>query len=412
MKVLFSTQPGLGHLHPLIPIAQALQKAGHEVAFACGQSFSQRVASFGFDVFAAGMDWLESEAEKSFPELADGTVAQQDASWFINNVFTDVTALAMIPDLLALCQQWQPHILVRNDYEFASCIVAEKLGLPYATISVETFFSTMTWERLAGEQLAYLRSAYGLAPYPAADMLHRYLYLSFMPPGFELPAFATLSSARSLRPVLHDHIADEQLPAWIADLPEQPTIYATLGTVFNRETAVFKTLMSAVRDEPVNLIITVGGSQDPAALGSTPKNVYVERYIPQSLLLPHCDLAITHGGYQTMVSVLSHGLPTLTVPVAATDPIRALRCVELNIGLAARLPHIEPLLRNNGWLSTPTLQNGWLPFEADALRQGIQTLLNTPHYRQNAQQLQAELMALPGPEQAVTLLTQLVNVHY
>jgi hypothetical protein len=34
MRVLFATQPGHGHLNPMVPYAAALRDAGHEVRFA------------------------------------------------------------------------------------------------------------------------------------------------------------------------------------------------------------------------------------------------------------------------------------------------------------------------------------------------------------------------------------------
>ena len=34
IRVLFSTAGGTGHLHPLVPLAQAAQGRGHDVAFA------------------------------------------------------------------------------------------------------------------------------------------------------------------------------------------------------------------------------------------------------------------------------------------------------------------------------------------------------------------------------------------
>jgi len=34
MRVLFATQPGHGHLNPMVPYASTLRKAGHDVRFA------------------------------------------------------------------------------------------------------------------------------------------------------------------------------------------------------------------------------------------------------------------------------------------------------------------------------------------------------------------------------------------
>jgi len=43
MRVLVTTQPGSGHLNPLVPLAWALRDAGHEVKVACSASFVRRV---------------------------------------------------------------------------------------------------------------------------------------------------------------------------------------------------------------------------------------------------------------------------------------------------------------------------------------------------------------------------------
>ncbi len=43
MRVLFTTQPGVGHLHPLLPLARGMAQRGHEVAFACARSFVPEV---------------------------------------------------------------------------------------------------------------------------------------------------------------------------------------------------------------------------------------------------------------------------------------------------------------------------------------------------------------------------------
>ena len=48
MRVLFTTLPGAGPFHPLVPLAQSLQENGHEVAFATSQSYCSTVQGAGF----------------------------------------------------------------------------------------------------------------------------------------------------------------------------------------------------------------------------------------------------------------------------------------------------------------------------------------------------------------------------
>jgi UDP:flavonoid glycosyltransferase YjiC (YdhE family) len=52
----------------------------------------------------------------------------------------------------------------------------------------------------------------------------------------------------------------------------------------------------------VNLLLTVGRNQDPAAFGPQPGHVRIERYVPQSLVFPSCDLVVTHGGDDTVMA--------------------------------------------------------------------------------------------------------------
>ena len=90
-----------------------------------------------------------------------------------------------------------------------------------------------------------------------------------------------------------------------------------MGTVWNRNLDVFRTVIEAVRDEDIALIVTVGRHNDPASLGPQPDNVLVHHYIPQGVLLPRCDAVITHGGSGTTLGALAFGVPLLLLPQGA-----------------------------------------------------------------------------------------------
>ena len=68
MRVLFTTQPGTGHVNPLLPFARALVDAGHDVAFACADSFRPDVEAAGFAAFPVGIDWRNDELMQFFPD--------------------------------------------------------------------------------------------------------------------------------------------------------------------------------------------------------------------------------------------------------------------------------------------------------------------------------------------------------
>ena len=218
-------------------------------------------------------------------------------------------------------------------------------------------------------------------------MPYRHLLLTISPPSFRDSAFPLPSSARSLRPVIFDQSGDERLPAWVERLPPRPTVYATMGTVVNKVPGTLEAIVSGLRDESITLIVTTGRDRDPAVFGPQPPNVHIERYVPQSLLLPFCDLVITHGGTGTVMAALDHGLPMVILPIAADQPDNARRCTELGVAIA-----VYPEER------TP-----------ETIRAATRKVLTDPGYRENAVRLQDEMQAMPGPAHAVALLERLAE---
>lgn len=397
MRILFTTAPGMGHLHPMVPFAKALQDAGHEVAFASAESFRPIIEKLGFKAFASGLDWLESQAELTFPELSSMPLEQQQL-WFFTEIFANVAAQRMLPDLLARCESWQPDLIVRNDYEFAGCVAAECFGIPHAAIGLDLFLSQAVQESLIGPQLSRLREAAGLSPHSPMEMLYRYLYLSLMPPGYQFADMLQVPVAHALRPSNFDRSVSDELPQWLNQLPPRPTVYATLGTVFNRVPEIFRTIIEGLRDEPLNLIMTVGAGQDAAQFAPLPANIYVETYIPQSLLFPRCEMVILNGSCNTVISALSYGLPLLLIPMGSTQPLHAMRCATLGVGC---------VLKPRGLFDGYLYNRAYAELSPEAVRVTVKELLQNPSYRQSAQRLRQEMQSLPGTERAVELLLKL-----
>ena len=178
-----------------------------------------------------------------------------------------------------------------------------------------------------------MRVEHGLPPDPALDMLDRYLVVAPFPPSFRDPAFPLPPTAHSIRPASLDVRAHEHVPTWISDLDEQPTAYFTLGTEFNLESGdLFTRVVAGLRQLPINVVVTVGRGIDPTELGSQPANVRVEQFIAQSVLLPHCDLVVSHAGSGSVIGALAHGLPSVLLPMGADQLHNATRCEQLGVG--------------------------------------------------------------------------------
>jgi MGT family glycosyltransferase len=385
MRVLITTY----HIHPVIPFAQALKAAGHEVAIAASSHDCETIEKLGMRSFPAGINMGDLMPEL-IPEMLQQPEDQRDV-WMVEHVWLGALPDRIIPDLIRICRDWQPAVIVRDTSELGGCIAAEYLGLPHATIEIGAFNGMHADNRLleaVRRHMSRLRAAYDLPADPDLETLYRYLHLSFVPPSYQDPMLPMPPTTHAFRTVNFDRSGDEALPDWIADLPEQPTILATLGlAIFNRTPGIFETIIAGLRDEAVNLIVTVGRGNDPARFGPQPPNVHIESYVPQTLLLPHCDLVIAHGGWNTVLAALSHDLPLVVIPLGADQPLNAQRVAMLQVGQVIEPARLTPA----------------------GVRKAAFEVLRDPVYRQNARRMREEMESLPGMEQAVALLERLAR---
>src|SRR3954447_9656158 len=134
MRVLFTTMPGEGHFNPLVPLAEALIAAGHEVAFACAPRFRPTIEARGFRVFPLGFDWLIADRwVERWPRLRELSF-ERGMAFCIADIFAGEVAEHTLADLLALARTWPPDVIVREMNEFGGWLAAEILGLPHATV--------------------------------------------------------------------------------------------------------------------------------------------------------------------------------------------------------------------------------------------------------------------------------------
>lgn len=380
MRALFTCLPGYGHFHPLVPIARRLEADGHEVAFACSASFRPTVEAAGFRTLQAGLDWLAADIPATFP-VPTSLDAHQRRDWVTCNVFAGTVAERAVPDLIAIGRDWRPHVLVRDSVDYGGCVAAEVLDIPHA--SVQVLLTSPHRPDLLREPLNALRRAHGIPPDPDLAMLHRYLNITFAPPSLAGSTGPSSPTTVAIRP----EPERGGVPEWAEHLPERPTVYVSLGTVVNRRPGVFTTLIAGLRDEDINLILTIGPNQGPDDFSPQPPNVRIERYIDQAALLPRCDLFVNHGGSGAITGALLAGVPMVIVPLAADQPDNARRCASLGVAEVVEPARLSP----------------------DTIRVAARTVLRDATYRHRAQQLGGEMRALPDVGRAVELITRIVK---
>jgi UDP:flavonoid glycosyltransferase YjiC (YdhE family) len=382
MRVLFTTTPGWGHVHPLVPLATAFVERGDEVLFAAAPEACPRLAKDGFEARPAGGGQGESWAEflRRFPEFELLPPAERP-DFLFPRLFGAVRAAPMLKDLLPIARSWKPSLIIHEQGELAAPIAAAALDVPNVT---HAFGSVVPGHRVAAaaRYAEPLWADEGLEPRPYGGC-YEHLYLDIYPKSLNVDDASHIRNIQPIRPVTFASGGNEQLPEWVHADDPKPLVYVTLGTVFNQDVALFRTVIEALSSLPTRVVVTVGPAGDPQLLGDHSADIHIARYIPQTELLPYCTAVVSHAGSGTFLASLAQGLPQLCLPQAADQFRNAQSCEFSGAGLALR------------------------PGEAsvEAVRDAVDQLLGQGSFRDAAERLRQELLDMPSPVEVAGLIT-------
>jgi UDP:flavonoid glycosyltransferase YjiC (YdhE family) len=306
----------------------------------------------------------------------------------IGDIFGRLNAIAALPKLRALIQEWRPDVVLRDPNEYASAIAAELQGIPHVRVAICLASSEELALGVARGPVDEIRRAEGLPPDPEADALRGSPWLTTFPAGLdegEMP-----DTHRFHDPAWTE--SGEALPGWWPGREEQPLVYVTFGSVagsFPQALPAYGAALAAVDGLPVRVLLTVGRDMDLDALPPLPANVHVERWVPQQDVLGHAALAVVHGGSGSTLGALAAGVPLVVIPLFADQPYNARRVAEVRAGVAV----------------TPNPAD--IPGTIAAVRAAVEDVLEDGSYRDRAEALAAELRAEPPVDAAVPLLQRL-----
>jgi MGT family glycosyltransferase len=372
-RFLFTTLPFLSHLHGLLPLAKAVEDAGHEVRFAAMAEFCETVRGSGFACTPTGFPTWDAVREE-LPGAATGEVYMAMAD-------------RAAADLVHSFGQWLPDVVVRDPMEYGGCIAAEVAGVPHVVGRMGALWPPEVRRSMADEGLSEIRARFGLPEDPEVEMLYRYLALAFVSPELVGKSEYIEPVTHFVRPAELRSPLEEPSTAWRPPPSHVPFVYATFGTVFNRRVRKLQLLAKALNGQPYYALLTVGPRVDLASFPwvSESTNLQIRNYVPQDIVLPHCDAMAAHGGFHTVVGALMHGVPMLLLPQGGDHPRNGAWCAEQGAALVLDGSHQD----------------------RSAIRAGVLTVLDDPSYQENARRLQRAFEALPDIGFAVRLLEQL-----
>ena len=386
MRILFTTLPGSGHFHPMVPTAKALQARGHEVAFAASPTFAPAIEAAGFEALPAGPSWVEN--------LSDPVMQQLLAGEF----FVDLIRMGMVEGIIRAARATGADVIVRGSGELGGLVAAAILDLPVASASPA---AAKFYEEMIRPAVARAAAEHGLDGERVTAGDYEILRIDRTPPSLEMPGYEAPPNAVNVRPEPFE--AGAELPAWFDDLGGRPLVYVTLGTVMNGNIPLFRLIADALADAPFDVVIALGAGIPREALGEVAGNIRVGGFLPQARILERASVVVNHGGYGTVSAALGAVLPLFLLPMGADQPYNTERCITAGaaLGVIQDQPPGPP-------------PAGPPPFTApdpQVIRDGTRRLLDEPAFRDAARGIAAEIAALPPADAAAQRLEQAVLRH-
>ena len=384
MRVLVTSTPGYGHVLPMVPLAKAMLAAGHEVLWATAADACSRVAAAGIKVTAAGRTEEQmGDTRRAIAAATAGFQPEQLPRYVFPHLFGEARTPGMLHDLLPVARDWHPDLVVHENGELAAPLVAEIVGVPHVTHSFGGGIPAAILAD-AAELVAPLWAEHGV-PLPPYAGCFEHLYLDICPPALQTVSLDHIAAVQPLRPVSYTG-ETAALPAGLSRDDPRPLVYLTLGTVQNRPD-VLRTVVAALAELDVRLLVTVGPQGDPSALGPQPSQVMVERWVSQAAVLPLCAVVISHAGSGTVLGAAGLGLPQVCLPQAADQFRNTAGVVSTGAGLGLHPGDATP----------------------ETVADAVSAVLHEPQFRAAAAGLSRQVASMPGPDQVVARLEQLVT---
>ena len=232
--------------------------------------------------------------------------------------------------MLDVTQSWRPDVIVHEEEEYATLLVAGIVGIPVVTHSWNSPARAAAQRATAARRLGSLWAEHHLG-WPARTTGD--LYLDACPPPLqEHDAISQIPDVITVRPVSFTlpQVAGTPL---LAVVP-RPAAYLTLGTV-----PVFSTperlrhLIDAVSPEVATVVVTTGPNP-VASLGELPSNVVAFELLPQTEVLSRVDVVVSQGGAGGTLGAIEHDLPHLIIPFESQSQIALAAAVE-RVGIDA-----------------------------------------------------------------------------
>lgn len=384
--------PWIGHLNPLSTLAHELLNRGHEVIFFQVADLAEQVRSRGLRTEAFGArDFPPGTFADRIRKLSqlEGAPAMK-ASLEI----TTSQAAALFNEARPLIERAKLDLWLVDHLEYAASTLARCMQAPFVSVilglmthkedGIPGFSGEMYTDdpailerdRRHDEAIRALtkpyrdyvgaqREAVGLGPFSYDNLWSDLAQITQQPAEFEFPRRNLPSCFHFTGPFARRSDRPPTPFPWDR-LSGKPLVYASFGTVLNRNRRLHDALTKATENLDAQVVLSLGGAEPVEPPNELPGNLLVVPYAPQLEILEQAALMITPAGMNSTLESLAAGVPLIAVPMANDQH-----------GISARI----------AWTGTglciPSSE-----CDAPRLRHAIETVLSTKSFRESARRFQ------------------------
>jgi MGT family glycosyltransferase len=424
LTIVFMPESAYGPTNNCIGIGKVLEQRGHRVVFAAEASWRGKLEPLGFEEDLvdlappaegeqdAGQFWIDFVAETA-PEFRKPTIEQLGT--FIEPVWSSLIDGARYcqPQLEAILDRAGPDVIVEDNVNCFPALLTH--GAPWVRImscnplelkdpDLPPAFSGYAttdrtgWEEFRAEVERTHRDTWerynafvvesGAPPLPDLEFIHESEHLDL----YVYPEAADYPRSRAPDPAWHrlESSVRETEEPW--EVPEPlrdgkgSLVYLSLGSLGSADVELMKRLVEVLAETPHRFVVSKGPRADEFDL---PDTMWGEARVPQTNVIPRCDLVITHGGNNTTTEALHFGKPMIVLPLFWDQYDNAQRVQELGFGV--RLPTYA--------------------FEDDELRDAVDRLSSDDDLRSEMAALGRRIRLADGTRRAADLIEAVGREH-
>ncbi len=399
--LLFDPFPAQGHVNAMLRLANKLGESDHIIIFIGHIEFAEKVRSAGYNYYIVDSFILIPEIKEIEDRGLSGFVIGNIFKPRFKRLERELESKSLIYD--GMMNALNPDLIFLDDYYPDKAFFYSKYGLPIVNIqtmllplrdkqippfqsgiipsnSFLSYFSiniAWSWNKIFRDamriysrlltmgqtNLRFLQkwfsdSGYTISRYRCFGLgIEEIQTLNLTPKSFDFPRektglnifhFGYYPSANGEK--IEDGRLARLLDHHQTDISDNKhlLVYCSLGTVTTqfqqRSTRFFNVILKvAVLYPNYRFVLSVGKEFDISKLMHKPSNVGIFTHVPQQSLLPHVDIMITHGGFNTIRECIQAEVPMLVYPLTNKwdQPGNSARVVFHKIGLQGNIRKIN-----------------------------------------------------------------------